>query len=137
MYNNYFDKIIEFIKFSFVGGAMTILGIVLFWIFNEFIHINYIVSNALSYTISVVLSYAINSQFTFNEKGITRKKHFQKLLAFFWMKLILLGVDSLLLILLVEKLHVNKYIGKIIITIALLIFSYPLSSKIIKKKKDA
>ena len=64
-------KIIEFVKFSFVGGIMTILNLVLFTLMVEFLKINYLVSNVLSYIIAITLSYFLNYIFTFKMQNIT------------------------------------------------------------------
>ncbi len=129
-------KIIEFVKFSFVGGIMTILNLVLFTLMVEFLKINYLVSNVLSYIIAITLSYFLNYIFTFKMQNISRKEHIKRIINYFIMKLSLLALDSICLYLLVDIFNLNVYLSKIGLTITFLIISYPLSKLIIGKRAN-
>lgn len=129
------EKIFEFIKFSIVGGIMTLISMLLFSIFVEIFLMNYILSNIISYTISVLLSYFINSRFTFNQKQIAKKQEILAIIKFFIMKIILLLLDSICLFILVDLLKINIYLSKILLTIIFYIVSYPISKFLIVIKK--
>ena len=128
-------KMIEFIKFSLIGGIMTVLSLALFALFIETFNINYIISNILSYTIAVIISFYLHKIYTFQQKSINKKQDFIKLVEFFLMKLVLLGLDTILLYLMVEILQLNTYFSKIFLTLFLFIVSYPISKIIIKRKE--
>lgn len=127
-------KMIEFIKFSFVGGAMTLLSLGLFSAFVEFVKLNYLIASIISYIIVVILSYYLNLLFTFSEKITNVKKDINQLIQYFVMRLIMLVVDSILLYLFVDILNINIYVGKISLTVILLLATYPISKLIIVRK---
>lgn len=128
-------KFIEFIKFGIIGGLMTLFSFGLYYVFIEWLSINYIFANIISYTIAVIVSYFLNERFAFKVKNKNNTERIKKLLQFFMMKLVFLGVDSLFLIALVQGIGINKYIGKIITTIVLTALSFFTSKIIIVGKK--
>ena len=126
-------KILEFIKFSIVGGGMTILSFLLFTVFIEILNISYIISNILSYSIAVILSYYLNVKYTFETTMNNKKAHFHKLINYFIMKLGMLVLDSILLFIMVNYFTINVYVSKIILTILLFAVTYPISKVIIER----
>lgn len=122
----------EFILFSIIGLAMTFVNLYLFYMFNEYVGMNYLLSNVISYLIAVVISYILNVMITFSEHK-TLREFFLGLFQFLGMKLFLLGIDSCSLYSMVSLMEVDKYISKILLTILLTTLSYYLSKKIIKK----
>ncbi len=130
------ERIIEFIRFSFVGGLMTILNFLLFTFFIECLKINYIISNIVSYSIAVIISYFMNSKYTFKANNVSNKEHLKKLIQFFAMKLVLLLMDTVCLYVLVDIFNLNVYISKIGLTLLFLAVSYPISKLIIQVKDD-
>ena len=114
---------------------MTFLNFVLLALLVEILHFNYIFSNIISYIIVVVLSYFANSFITFNHKIKDKKKEFKRIISYCIMKLIFLGIDTILLYILVDIIKINLYLGKLILTIVLTIGSF-LFSKIIISGSD-
>lgn len=110
---------------------MTILNIYLLSIFVEKMNINYLISNIIAYIIVIILSYIINLFITFKEKKVGLIDQLIKFLKYLIMKLILLGLDSICLFVLHEKMMINLYICKIILTIIFTLVSYTFSKKII------
>lgn len=127
-----YKKIIEFLKFSIIGALMTILSLFLFWLLMNQFHINYIISNIISYSVSVLISFYLNQIFTFNVKNINKKNQFKKIGDYFLMKLFLLLLDSASLFMLVQKFFMDPFYSKIFLTLLFLAISYPLSKFIIK-----
>lgn len=122
----------EFALFSIIGLAMTFVNLYLFYAFNEYISMNYLLSNIISYLIAVVISYFLNVMITFSEHK-TLREFFLGLFQFLGMKLFLLGIDSCLLYSMVSLMGMDKYISKILLTVLLTTVSYFLSKRIIKK----
>lgn len=130
-HNHYWEKLLEFIRFSAVGGAMTVLNFVLYTVLNEYAGMHYLLSNALSYAIAVVLSYFLNLRLTFKEKNGSSKSF----LAYISMRVLFLGADSVLLFICVQWLGADKYIAKIVITFVMLLLTYSASRRIFTKRK--
>ena len=101
----------------------------------EYLKINYLISNVLSYVIAITLSYFLNYIFTFKMYKITKKEHAKRIINYFIMKLSLLALDSGFLYILVDILKFNVYLSKIGLTLLFLVISYPISKIIIGKKE--
>lgn len=71
--NNRDKKVIKLIKqmisFGFVGGIITVLSLVIYWICVHF-GVHYQIANAIGFGITVAISYVLNNILTFkdNEK---------------------------------------------------------------------
>ncbi len=126
----------EFIIFSLIGGVMTLLSFGLLALFVEILKWNYVLANVISYIIVVIISYFANAKLTFNHEIKDTKKEIKNIINFCIMKLIFLGLDTILLYGMVDKLKVNLYISKVILTIVLTIGSYIFSKKIINDKEN-
>ena len=105
----------DFILFIIVGFVMTFLNFVLLALFVEILH--------------------FNSFITFNHKITDKKKEFKRIISYCIMKLIFLGIDTILLYILVDIIKINLYLGKLILTIVFTIGSF-LFSKIIISGSD-
>lgn len=121
----------EFISFVIIGFLMTALNFVLLAFFVEILKVNYILSNIVSYLVAVVISYFVNCIFSFNHSIEKIKDEFIKLIKYLSMKLVLLGLDSIMLYIMVDFLNINLYINKIFLTLFFTLISFFASKKII------
>lgn len=110
---------------------MTLLTFALYYIFNEYTVLSYIISNIISYIIPVIISFFLNEMYTFKVKSNYKEK-LKKLSAYILMKFSILLVDTILLLIWVSFFQFDKYYGKLINTILLTIISYGLTRKIIE-----
>ncbi len=129
-------KFKELIRFVVVGTIMTLVNFALLAFFKEIIGMNYLIANVVSYTISVVLSYFVNVVFTFKQKITQVKSEINKLIKYCLMKLIFLGLDSICLYIMVDKLKVNLYISKLLLTIIFTLGSYGIGRIIVMGKRN-
>jgi len=73
MYNKLLNKmllnhtIIQFSKFSTVGIVNTIASYFLFVLCYMFLDVNYLCSAVLSYTLGVIISFVLNTKYTFSK----------------------------------------------------------------------
>ena len=68
--------ILQIIKFGFVGIAASVVDVGLLILLNEVIHIDIIVSSAISFSVSVVVNYVLSMTFVFKGKGENKVKEF-------------------------------------------------------------
>ena len=130
------SKFWELFKFCFVGGVMTLLNLALLALLVEKLHMNYLLGNVIAYIIVVVLSYFINFFITFKQEKLLFNEQLIKLFKYLIMKLILLGLDSICLYLLVDKLNINLYVSKIILTLIFTVLSFSFSKTIMVGEKN-
>lgn len=84
------DGIIQFIKFAAVGILNTVVDMVVFYLFVNFVGIIDLISKMISYTCGVVNSYFFNTAWTFKKE---RKRSRKEFILFFAVNLISYGVS--------------------------------------------
>ena len=125
------ELLIQIFKFIIVGGIATLIDWIIYFILYRFIHIEPIIANIFSFSISVVYNYIASCKYVFNvKKDKDRKKLFVIFIIF---SLIGLGINELLIYLLHNKLLWNAMLVKIIATVIVMVFNF-ISRKIFLEK---
>lgn len=115
----------KFFKFIGIGGVNTIVSYILYLLL--LIIFNYQASYAIAFIFGILLSFWLNTQFVFQSE-----RTIKKFALFPLVYLVQYIAGALLLSVLVEYLQINKVFGPLIVTIALLPFTYLMSKKILK-----
>lgn len=106
---------IQFIKFGFVGVSNTAISYGTYALLTSF-GIPYVISNVIAFIVSVLNSYFWNNRYVFR-KGDYEKRNPWRTLAKTFLAYGITGLllSNVLLVLLVEKFQMNKYIAPILI----------------------
>ncbi len=113
--SQFFEKafILKFLRFCVVGVTGTIIDFGLTWICKEKLHIHKFISNAIGFVVAATNNYILNRIWTW---GSTNEHIGVEYTTFFVVSLIGLGLNTLILYLLNEKLKSNFWIAKVIAT---------------------
>ncbi len=99
-------------KFSVVGVSATVLDFVLLVCLTEFLHVNYLLSSVLSFSVSIVLNYAASMRFVFTRReGMRRRVAFAR---FVGLSVAGLGINSLCMWAIVEGLAWDYRFAKVV-----------------------
>lgn len=123
----------EFFRYFLTNGATTILYMILYYLGNRFLSIHYIVSNVLSYCISVGIAYILTRVFVFgsNEKAGTQ------IFYFIVTRILFVIASSGLIWLFVEAAGMNQYIAQSISTVMCFAGSYFVNRRIFKADRKS
>ena len=114
--------LIQIFKFAIVGGIATIIDFVFLYIFREFCHFPVLVSNTLSFCISVIYNYTASVRWVFDvNKEKDAKKQFVIFIIF---SVIGLLINDLIMWVSVDFLHVYYLLAKIIATAVVMVFNF-------------
>ncbi|QIH75735.1 GtrA family protein [Macrococcoides canis] len=91
------------IKFIIVGVINTLNYYIVYLLLLKFLHLSYITSHLTGFLVSFIISYFLNCYFVYKVKP-TIKKFIQFPLT----QIVNMGVQTLLLYILVELLHIDK-----------------------------
>ncbi len=119
----------EFWKFNMVGIVNTINYYVLYLLFKEGFHMNYMTAHLLGFFISMIGSFYLNSYFTYQTKP-TLKKFLQFPLTY----VVNIIVSTLAIYILVQLLSIHENIAPIIATIIAIPFTFLISKMILAKE---
>ena len=120
---------IQIFKFIIVGGIATLIDWIIYFILCHFVNLNPLVSNIISFTISVLYNYWASCKYVFN---VNNNKN--KLIGFIILSIIGLGINELLLFIFVTNLKWNYMLVKIFATIIVMVFNF-ITRKIYLEKK--
>lgn len=122
----------ELWNYLIVGALTTVVSIGSYSIFSKLLKINYLISNVLSWIVSVIFAYFTNRWFVFHSK---EKKKFKEFIAFVSSRLLTLLLDSGLMIVGVDYLKIDDLLTKVLVQIIIVISNYILSKLIVFKKE--
>lgn len=125
--------LLQFIKYSFWGVVSTGLNLVLFYWMTH-IGINYMIANALSFFLAVIISYFLNEAFVFQQKKA--KERTQKILKYILVRVISLCVDSKILFLCVTIWDKDMMLSKMFSSIVVILSTYFFNKTFIFKDED-
>ena len=114
--------LIQIFKFAIVGGIATIIDFVFLYIFREFCHFPVLVSNTLSFCISVIYNYIASVKWVFDvNKEKDARKQFIIFIVFSVLGLIL---NNVIMWITVDFLSIYYLLAKIIATVIVMIFNF-------------
>lgn len=122
---------LEVINYLFIGGCTTIISILSYALFAKVCYLDLVVSNVLSWIVSVLFAYFTNRIIVFNSKN---KNYINEFISFTGSRVITLILDTLLMILFVKSLNMNDMIAKVIVQIVVIIGNYLISKLFVFKK---
>ncbi len=112
----------QIFRFAIVGFIATLIDFAFLYIFKEFCHFNTIISNTMSFTISVIYNYIASVKWVFNvNKEKSKRTNF---ILFIIFSVVGLLFNDLIMYLCVDRLNIYYLISKIIATIIVMIFNF-------------
>lgn len=126
----------EIINYLIFGVLTTIVSFVVYIIFAKGLKFDEIISNIISWIISVLFAYITNKIFVFESKN-TSKKETLKELSKFYMARIVSGIlgDIGLFVLMVKVFEINDIFSKLFTQIIVIILNYIFSKWLVFRKK--
>lgn len=116
-------KLIEQImKFGVVGFLCFFIDYGLMILFTEAFHINYLVSAALSFSISTIVNYSLSMRYVFKSKKDANKVN--EFILFVVLSVIGLGVNEAAMWIAVDGLGIHYMISKIGATAVVMVFNF-------------
>lgn len=130
---NLYKKYEEIVNYLIVGGLTTLVSIVIYAVCTKGFHINYMVSNVISWIISVLFAYITNRMFVFKSKS---NNIALEIYQFFKYRIFSFLIDVLLMYVLVELINIDDMISKIIVQIIVIVLNYVFSKLFVFKKES-
>ena len=113
---------IQLFKFGIVGGVAFLIDFVFLYLFREFCHFPVLVSNTLSFCISVIYNYTASVRWVFDvNKEKDAKKQFVIFIIF---SVIGLLINDLIMWVSVDFLHIYYLLAKIVATAVVMVFNF-------------
>ena len=117
----------EIIMYLVFGVLTTVVNIVVYFLSAELLHINYLISNALAWFLSVLFAYITNRKYVFESSS---QNILKEAVSFFSSRLATGILDMVLMWLFV---YVNDVIAKVIVNVIVVVLNYVLSKLVVFK----
>lgn len=126
----------EIISYLIFGVATTVVSIISYFIFAKIFNINPIISNVLSWVISVLFAYVTNRKYVFESKKTDKKEIIKEIISFFGCRLFSGIIDTGMFTIMIEIIGINDGIAKIITQVVVIVLNYILSKLITFRNKE-
>lgn len=114
--------LIQIFKFGIVGGIATVIDFVFLYLFREFCNFPVLVSNTLSFCISVIYNYIASVKWVFDvNKEKDAKKQFIIFIVFSVLGLLL---NNLIMLVTVDFLNIYYLLAKVVATLLVMVFNF-------------
>ncbi|MDR3051583.1 MAG: GtrA family protein [Oscillospiraceae bacterium] len=117
----------EIWRYLIVGALVTALNYGVFGLCFLSLGLDKLASNAIAWVVAVIVAYVANKAYVFRSKTHSLKETMGEMASFVAMRLISLGLESVLLLLLVDVLHIHEMISKIITNVVVVVSNYAFS----------
>ena len=114
--------LLQIFKFVIVGGIATLIDWAVYYVLYNFLHINPLIANILSFTVSVIYNYIASVTWVFDVNK--NKSKIAMLIEFLVFSVIGLLISELLLWIGINKLSLNAMLVKIGATIIVMVFNF-------------
>lgn len=128
---NIIQKNKEIIMYLVFGVLTTVVNIVVYYIFSNLLHMNYLFSNAMAWFFSVLFAYVTNRKYVFDSKN---NQIIKEAISFFGSRLATGIMDMVLMWFLVNFNIVNDVVAKVVVNVIVVILNYILSKLVVFKK---
>ena len=123
-----------FILYTLVSFFCTGILYSVYYSINLITDGNYFIANLIAYTLSFTILYLLDKE-VFKSKPTRKKKRIEQLTMFILFRIIGFIFDSLLLMILIEKFHIDNMVSKIISSLVTFIFNYITNKLFVYKNK--
>lgn len=127
-------KLWEIFSYLFFGGLTFLVNCVTYFLFLRVFGMNYLISNLISWIISVLFAYITNKLWVFQTRNKTYSETLKELFLFFAARIITLGLDMGSLSFCLEILKTNNIIAKFVSQFIVIVSNYTFSKLVIFKK---
>ena len=130
---NIIQKNKEIIMYLVFGILTTVVNIVVYYIFSNLLHMNYLFSNAMAWFLSVLFAYVTNRKYVFDSKN---NQIIKEAISFFGSRLATGIMDMMLMWFLVNFNIVNDVVAKVVVNVIVVILNYILSKLVVFKNNE-
>lgn len=118
----------ELINYTIFGILTSIINILVYFLFTDFLSINYIISNIVAWFVSVLFAYVTNRIWVFESEN---ENILYEIVMFYGGRLFTGVLETILLILFIDFLCLSNTFSKIFVTMVVVILNYIFSKKIV------
>jgi putative flippase GtrA len=129
------EKRNEIVMYLLFGVLTTVINILCYVFLREYLHIEYILSTTIAWLISVVFAFLTNKKYVFKSNFTELNAVIQEFFSFTFFRVVSLGMDLGIMVVLVEIIKIDDFIAKIAANIVVVIMNYIVSKYVVFRTK--
>ena len=123
----------EIIRYLIVGVLTTLVSVFSYYVCARIFNIGYMSSTVLSWIISVLFAFVTNKCFVFQSRSCEKYNVFKECINFFLCRIVTLFVEMVLMWLLVDIVHVDDVMSKMVVQFVVIVLNYVFSKFLVFK----
>ena len=123
----------EVFMYLLFGGLTTLINIIVYYV-GSLAGLTTAIANLIANIVSILFAYVTNKKFVFESKATTKKENWAEFVKFISARIATFVMDMILMVLLVDVLHLNNLLCKILVNILVIVLNYVFSKIFIFKK---
>ena len=124
----------EQLAYLVVGVMTTVINYIIYVLLTEGVSLHYAASNVIAWAVAVAFSYFANGKWVYRSTG---RRGWREAGEFVLSRLFSLGLETVLLLLLVDLLHADKLLAKLLVAVVVVVVNYLTGLLVFKRKKRA
>ncbi len=125
----------ELISYLFVGVATTLVNYIVYWAATRLAGMGVMPGTWTAWVVAVAFGYWANKTFVFKTHCENFSALVKEAASFFAMRLVSLGMETVLMFVTVQVMHLNDLVMKLVINLVVIVLNYVFSKLFIFKKK--
>lgn len=126
----------EIVMYLLFGVLTTGINILCYVFLREYLHIEYILSTTIAWLISVIFAFLTNKKYVFKSNFTELNTFIQEFFSFTFFRVVSLGMDIGIMVVLVEIIKFDDFIAKIAANIVVVIMNYIVSKYVVFRTKQ-
>ena len=123
----------EIVNYIIMGILTTGVNILSYYILTESGVSDYRIATVIAWAVSVLFAYVTNKKYVFESRTSGLRELLHEVSSFFFFRILSLGIDFVMMIVLVELVVMDDFLAKIIANGVVIVFNYVVSKQIIFK----
>lgn len=113
----------QLVSFAVVGGISTLIDFIVLFIMHEKMSINYLIGTAFAFIIATTFNYWASMRFIFKSRYDKDEKA-KEFTIFLVLSIIGLILTQVLMMLFVERVHLEVMLSKVMVTVFVMLFNF-------------
>ncbi|MDR0880894.1 MAG: GtrA family protein [Clostridioides sp.] len=134
---SYYDKYSEILLYLIFGVLTTVVSIASYFLFSQLLHVNYLISNVLSWIFAVAFAYLSNRKWVFKSTAHRNIEIFKEISSFVSCRLLSGVIDMLTLWILVELVGIGDMYAKLATQVIVTVLNYAFSKLFVFRKSNS
>ena len=124
-------RLIRPMKFAIVGGIGTVIGLLLFWLFNEVLLIHVIIALVISLWLTILTNFAMNQVWTFSDRPAAKgtREVWHRLVKYHSVTIGGMIINSIVSSIIILFTTINQYLAYVIGVLVAYLWNYFFSDR--------